>query len=110
MANLSDIKCVPCKGNEPVLSRAKAEIFIKELDKGWEIEGNNSRLIRSFKFKDFNTAVDFINKVGKIAEEEGHHPNIYLHSYNQVKLELWTHKIGGLHKNDFILASKIDNI
>ncbi len=63
--------------------------------------------VREFTFDDFRQALDFVNEVGELAEEQGHHPDIYL-SYGKVKIELWTHKIDGLHENDFILAAKID--
>jgi 4a-hydroxytetrahydrobiopterin dehydratase len=64
-------------------------------------------LEREFKFDDFRQALDFVNEVGELAEEQGHHPDIYL-SYGKVKIQLWTHKINGLHENDFIMAAKID--
>ncbi|NLJ99179.1 MAG: 4a-hydroxytetrahydrobiopterin dehydratase [Tissierellia bacterium] len=66
-------------------------------------------LKKEYKFKNFKDALDFTNKVGSLAEEEGHHPDIYL-SWGKVVIKLWTHKIDGLHKNDFILAAKIDEI
>jgi 4a-hydroxytetrahydrobiopterin dehydratase len=64
-------------------------------------------LEREFRFDDFRQALDFVNEVGELAEEQGHHPDIYL-SYGKAKVQLWTHKIKGLHENDFILAAKID--
>ncbi len=72
----------------------------------WYLE--EGKLVRNFKFKNFIEALAFINKVGQIAQSEGHHPDILLHAWNNVKLMLYTHKINGLHQNDFILASKID--
>ena len=74
----------------------------------WYIE--EGKLVRNFTFKNFVEALAFINKVGDLAQSEGHHPDIFLHSWNNVKFILYTHKINGLHQNDFILASKIDAI
>lgn len=110
MAKLSNLKCVACRWDEPSLTSSEIDKYLKEVHEGWKIENNPDKLLREFEFSNFLQAVDFINKVAKIAEVEGHHPNIYLHDYKKVKLELYTHKIGGLHKNDFILASKIDRI
>ena len=67
-------------------------------------------LAKSFRFKNFVEAMQFVNKVAEIAEQEGHHPNIFMHDYRKVKLTLYTHAIKGLHENDFILAAKIDEI
>ncbi|OGM29946.1 hypothetical protein A2630_03860 [Candidatus Woesebacteria bacterium RIFCSPHIGHO2_01_FULL_44_10] len=78
--------------------------------KNWELYDNDSKIKKEFEFEDFSHAVAFINKVADLAEEEDHHPNIYLYDYKKVRIELWTHKIRGLHKNDFILAAKIDEI
>lgn len=68
------------------------------------------KLQREFKFKDFKEALSFVNRVGDLAEAEGHHPNILIHNWNRVNLELYTHKINGLHENDFILAAKIERL
>lgn len=83
--------------------------YIKEVP-SWtlDLEGIH-KIKKSFKFKDFNEAMRFVNEVARIAEEEGHHPNIYIF-YNRVELELYTHAIKGLFENDFILAAKIDRI
>jgi 4a-hydroxytetrahydrobiopterin dehydratase len=108
MTALTDIKCVPCQGGEPVLTQKEIEKYLKEVHDNWQIEKNPDKIIGEFEFKDFMGAVGFVNKVASLAEEEGHHPNIYIHSYKKVRIELWTHKIGGLHENDFIMAAKID--
>lgn len=112
--SLSSLKCVVCRGDEPALKKEEIEKYLKEVNEGWQAEnppaGGPDKITREFEFKNFLEAIYFVNKVAKIAEEEGHHPNIYLHDYKRVKIELYTHKIGGLHKNDFILASKIDNL
>ena len=75
----------------------------------WRLEEKGTRLVRRFEFQDFKKAIEFVNRVAEIAEEEGHHPDIAIH-WNKVDLVLWTHKIGGLHENDFILAAKIDRL
>ncbi len=106
MAGLADKQCVPCdKGAEP-LKGAEIEKRKKELDLDWKVVDEH-HLEREFTFDDFRQALDFVNEVGELAEEQGHHPDIYL-SYGKVKIQLWTHKIDGLHENDFILAAKID--
>lgn len=112
--SLSSLKCVACRGDEPILTTVEIEKYLKEVHEEWLAEhppaGGPTKIVREFKFKNFLEALKFVNNVAKIAEEEGHHPNIYLHDYKKVKLELFTHKIAGLHKNDFILAAKIDSL
>lgn len=108
MADLASKKCIPCSVGAPTLEPEEIKEYHSSLKDGWEVI-DNLKLRKSFKFKDFKEALDFTNKVGNMAEEEGHHPDIYL-SWGKVVIELWTHKIGGLHENDFILAAKIDEI
>lgn len=107
--DLGNQKCIPCHGGEPILTKEEIKRYLPEIDSGWGFKEDPDRIVKVFVFKDFKESLVFINKVGKLAEEEGHHPNIHI-DYNKVKLVLWTHKIGGLHANDFILASKIDMI
>jgi len=111
---LSNQSCVPCQGGEAVLKEDEIKKFLIELADGWEVLGKEEsiegNLVKTFEFKDFSEALNFVNKTGELAEKEGHHPNIYIHDYKKVKIELWTHKIKGLHKNDFIVASKIDTL
>ena len=86
---------------------------MKAIDDDWIVENTKrkiKKLVREFKFKNFIKALDFTNRVGKLAEVQGHHPDIYIHSYNKVRIKIWTHEIKGLHKNDFILAAKIDKL
>lgn len=104
--NLSQKKCKPCEGYTQPLSNEEADNFLKQIP-SWSIK--NGRVFKQFKFKDFKKAVEFVNKVADIAEEENHHPDITI-SYNKVGIELWTHAIKGLSENDFILAARIDNI
>lgn len=105
--NLSSKKCVPCEIGTPPMSEEKAGEMQKQIN-GWEREANKL-IYKEFTFKDFLEAVEFVNKVAKIAEAEGHHPDIYIF-YNKVKLSLSTHAAKGLTENDFILASKVDGI
>ncbi len=93
----------------PSLTKSRVLIFLKELNPAWEISEDGKKISRKFKFKDFKEAMQFINKVADIAETEGHHPDLHIF-YNKVVIELWTHTVGGLSENDFIMASKIDLI
>jgi len=108
MINLTSKKCIPCSVGAPTLDEDEIREFMKSLKEGWEVI-DNKKLKKTYKFRNFKEALDFTNKVGALAEEEGHHPDIHL-SWGKVVIELWTHKIGGLHENDFILAAKIDEI
>ncbi len=105
---LASKKCVPCRGGIPPLGEAQARDYLSGAP-GWSLEERGTRLKRRFEFGDFKKAMEFVNRVAEIAEEEGHHPDIAIH-WNKVDLLLWTHKIGGLHENDFILAAKIDRL
>ncbi len=104
---LTNKKCVPCEGGVPPLTREEAEKLLAQVSDKWRL-GEKS-ISADFKFKDFKESMAFVGKVAEIAEAEGHHPNIQI-NYNKVKIELWTHSIGGLSENDFILAAKIDSI
>lgn len=105
--NLKDKKCVSCDAGTDTLSFKEEEEYLGALSQ-WEIERKGVHKIRKiFKFKGFMDAIEFVNKIAKIAEEEGHHPNILI-NYNKVTIELYTHSIGGLSINDFIMASKIE--
>lgn len=92
----------------PPLEDAKIKEYMSELGGGWEVL-DEKKIKKDFKFKDFKEAMIFVNKAADIAENEGHHPNIHVF-YNQVIIELWTHAVGGLSENDFILAAKIDKL
>ena len=100
--------CVPCRGGIPPLEQSEARRLLADTP-GWRLEQNATRLERRFEFEDFKKAIEFVNRVAEIAEQEGHHPDFAIH-YNQVDLILWTHKIGGLHQNDFILAARINRL
>jgi 4a-hydroxytetrahydrobiopterin dehydratase len=98
-------RCVPCEGGVPKLPAARAAELLATLD-GWRLDGE--RLRRHFRFADFGAAMRFVNAVAGLAEEEGHHPDLHLHDWNLLDVSLWTHAIGGLSENDFIMAGKID--
>ena len=104
------MKCEPCRGNMPTLTNAEIDQFYRQLQLWAVVEKDGiKRLERSFLFDDFAQALAFTNRVGEIAEEEGHHPDI-LTEWGKVTVSWWTHKIGGLHKNDFIMAAKTDSL
>lgn len=106
MSELSQKKCVACEGGTAPLNRTEAEVLIKQLN-GWRLSGDARWISKEFKFKDFAHALAFTNKVGEIAESEGHHPDLQI-SWGKVVIELTTHAIKGLSQNDFIIAAKID--
>jgi 4a-hydroxytetrahydrobiopterin dehydratase len=110
MINLAAGKCVSCKAGEPTLTEAEIEDLLLHVQ-GWDVKEVNGekRLEKVFKFKNFTQALEFTNKIGAVAEEEGHHPLI-ITEYGRATVDWWTHKIGGLHKNDFIMAAKTDEL
>jgi 4a-hydroxytetrahydrobiopterin dehydratase len=110
MSSLSDFRCVPCRGGEPVLTDDEIADLRPQVPE-WavsEVDGIR-HLERVFKFKNFVQALEFTNQVGALAEAEGHHPAL-LTEWGRVTVTWWTHKIKGLHRNDFIMAAKTDQI
>ncbi|GIX05352.1 MAG: 4a-hydroxytetrahydrobiopterin dehydratase [Planctomycetaceae bacterium] len=107
--DLTRKKCLPCEGGVPKLTLEQAEALRQQTPQ-WQIVADGERIRREWVAKNFMAAIDFFNKVAALAEEEGHHPDLHLVRYRQVAIELWTHAIGGLSENDFILAAKIDQI
>ncbi|MES2213441.1 MAG: 4a-hydroxytetrahydrobiopterin dehydratase [Patescibacteria group bacterium] len=105
--NLTEQKCVPCEGGVDPIVRDDAEILLKHIP-DWELASDYASISRKYEFRDFASAIEFVNKVAEIAEDEGHHPDIHLTEYKYVTIVLTTHAIGGLSNNDFILAAKID--
>ena len=105
---LNEEKCAPCKAGTPRLTPDEAQKYFSELAAGWVMQ--SAHIYKRFTFKDFSTAMVFINKMAKIAEAEAHHPNFGLGDYRYVDVYIWTHAIAGLSRNDFILAAKIDAI
>ncbi len=110
MTNLTEMKCVACRGTEPVLSETQIQEFMPQVPE-WgvkEVDGEK-RLERLFKFRNFAEALAFTNRVGAIAEQEDHHP-LLVTEWGRVTVSWWTHKIHGLHQNDFIMAAKTDQL
>ncbi len=106
---LSQKKCQPCEGIGKPLIKDEAEAYLKEIA-GWNISDDDKVIYREFVMKNFMAAVHFINRIASVAESENHHPDLYLKSYRKLRVELSTHAIGGLSENDFILASKINEL
>ena len=106
--DLTAQKCVPCEGGVKPFDSSEIKIYSSYLKLSWEVDDDH-KIQKEFTFKDFKEAIVFVNKVAEIAESEGHHPDIEI-SYNKVEIELWTHAIGGLSVNDFIVARKIEEI
>jgi len=105
---LSQRVCTACSGDAEKLKATEALDKMDKLDDEWSLEEHH-HIERKFEFEDFKEALDFVNKVGEIAEEQGHHPVINDFTWGQATIRLYTHKIDGLHENDFIMAAKIDN-
>ena len=103
---LAKKQCVPCRGGMPALKGADLVMLLNELGGGWRVVDEH-HLEKEYSFDDFVGALTFTNKVGTIAEEQGHHPDINL-TWGRVGLKIWTHKIDGLTESDFILAAKAD--
>jgi 4a-hydroxytetrahydrobiopterin dehydratase len=106
--DLSKKKCTPCEGGIPPLDSARIAEYQKHIQSAWRVT-SDGKLSMEYSFKDFITTMGFVNRVADLAEEEGHHPVMHVH-YNKVVIELWTHAIGGLSENDFILAAKIEKL
>lgn len=109
MNSLAKRKCIPCEGNVAPLVPAQAEELLKQLNPDWMLIDEARLLVKEFRFKDFAQAMNFAQEVGKIAEVEGHHPDLNI-GWGRVAIELTTHAIEGLSENDFILAAKIDEL
>jgi 4a-hydroxytetrahydrobiopterin dehydratase len=99
-------RCVPCRGDTPPLRGEALARLLAELGGGWRAEGER-HLEKEYRFPDFRSALAFTNQVGELAERESHHPDIHL-AWGRVRLEIWTHRIGGLTESDFVLAAKAD--
>jgi 4a-hydroxytetrahydrobiopterin dehydratase len=104
--SLADQACVPCKGGVPTMDRARAEELLGELDEGWALNADG-HLERTYAFSNFVEAIGFANRVGDIAEEQNHHPDLYV-AWGKCTVEIWTHKIQGLTESDFYFAAKAD--
>lgn len=103
--NLADKQCIPCRGGVPPLDDTTARQLLAELGDDWQLDGSG-HLSREFRFSNFVDALAFANRVGVIAEEQAHHPDLHV-AWGKCRIEIWTHKIDGLTESDFYLAAKI---
>lgn len=108
MEDLASKTCFACEGGTPPMTKEEVGKYVKQVSSDWTVIKNHS-IKRKFRFEDFKQAMRFVNDVAEIANQEGHHPDIYIF-YNIVELELFTHAVKGLSENDFIMAAKIDKI
>ena len=111
MTDLADKKCIPCEGGIPSFDISQIHTYLKKVD-GWDVKNDEETsyyLIKEFKFEDFLKSQTFVNKVGDLAEIEGHHPDISF-GWGYANIKIFTHAIKGLHESDFVLAAKIDRI
>jgi 4a-hydroxytetrahydrobiopterin dehydratase len=106
MSDLATKECVPCKGGVPPLAGKELDDLSRQLGGGWQVVDSH-HLEKEYRFPNFVDALAFVNRVGALAEEQGHHPDIYL-AWGKAKLTLWTHKIDGLTESDFVFAAKAD--
>jgi 4a-hydroxytetrahydrobiopterin dehydratase len=107
MAELAERQCVPCRGGVPPLKGDEISALSSQLP-GWQVIEEH-HLHRNYPFKDFRETLDFVNRVGELAEEQGHHPDICF-GWGKAEVSIWTHKINGLTESDFVLAAKIDKL
>jgi len=107
MADLAERECVPCRGGVPPLKGEKIKELSAQLDE-WQVI-NEHHLQKTYAFKNFRESLDFVNRVGELAEEQGHHPDICF-GWGKADITIWTHKIDGLTESDFVLAAKIDRL
>jgi 4a-hydroxytetrahydrobiopterin dehydratase len=101
--------CAPCEGHVAALNAEQARELLQQVP-GWDLAPNGQRIRRSWRVRDFVAALDFFRRIGEIAEAEDHHPDLHLVGYRNVTIELWTHAVGGLTENDFILAARINEL
>ena len=106
--NLSDMECVPCKGGVPPLSDEESDAFLSQIHHDWEVVENH-HLTRTWQFPDFSSALEFINKLGEICEQQNHHADFEL-GWGRVVSVIYTHKIDALTESDFVLAAKFDTV
>jgi 4a-hydroxytetrahydrobiopterin dehydratase len=102
-------KCAPCEGGVPPIGRVEAERLLSGLA-GWKLAADGKLIRKEWRLNDFMAGIDFFKRVADLAEAEGHHPDLHLTGYRNVAIEIFTHAIGGLSENDFILAAKIDEL
>jgi 4a-hydroxytetrahydrobiopterin dehydratase len=106
---LTSKRCTPCEGGIPPLNPDQVRHLLAAVPQ-WKLTPDSQRIRREWRVKNFLTGLDFFNRVGRLAEEEGHHPDFHLVGFRNITIEIWTHAINGLSENDFILAAKIDQL
>ena len=106
---LTQKKCVPCEGGVPKYTPDEAKSQLEKLS-GWRLTHDGQRIRKDWVVKNFMAGIDFFSRVAEVAEDDGHHPDLHLEGYRNAWIELYTHAIGGLSENDFILAAKIDDL
>ena len=106
MSDLAMKACVPCRGDVPPIKGAELQALLREVNNGWQVVDEH-HLEKEYRFKNFRQALDFAVRVGELAEEQRHHPDIFL-AWGKVRLMIWTHKIDGLTESDFVFAAKAD--
>lgn len=103
---LAEKKCVPCQGGIPALSRVAAEAYLARVPQ-WQLAADGNSISRTWKWRNFSEALAFVNRVGEVSEAQGHHPDLRF-GWGYATVVFYTHKIGGLHENDFVMAAKVD--
>ena len=106
MSDLASKECVPCKGGTPPLSGPELEVLARDLGGDWRVRDGH-HLEKEYLFEDFRSAMGFAIRIGELAEEQGHHPDMYI-AWGKVRLTVWTHKVDGLTESDFVFAAKAD--
>ncbi len=106
---LKNKKCIPCVGGVPPLSGESKKIYLKKINPSWKLTNEDTRLEREVSLKGFLIPLEVSNEIGKLAEDEWHHPDLHI-SFNKLVIEIWTHKINDLVESDFIFAAKVDDI
>ena len=108
MSDLASKKCIPCQGGVPPLKGDELDKLMTQLGNHWELVDEH-HLRKTYEFSSFRESLNFTNRIGELAEDEGHHPEIHL-SFKKVTLEMWTHKIDGLTESDFVFSAKADTL
>lgn len=106
MPGLAERLCIPCRGGVPPLTREETKPLLAQVD-GWAVVDNDHHLQKLYRLKNFAHALELVNRIGAIAEEQQHHPDIFL-AWGKVEVKIWTHKIDGLTESDFVFAAKCD--
>lgn len=107
--DLTQQKCVACEGNMAPFVKEEVDVLIKQIP-GWEVSSDYKNISRKFIFQNFKEVLEFVNRVGDLAESEGHHPDLHITDYKNLEIVLTTHAIGGLSNNDLIMGAKINEM